>query len=397
MSLQVAVERAVLDPGLRRVEVVERKGPGHPDTLCDAAAEAFSRRLCHAYLDAAGRILHHNVDKALLVAGRTESHFGGGRFLAPIRLVLAGRATLEAGGRPLDVEAIARAAAEEAFSAVRHLDPGDPRQLVLEVAVNAGAPELQQVFEESAHALPLAGDTSIGVGFAPASPVEALTRSVAARLASMASGDSALGEDAKVMAVRDGDALQLTLAVATLAPVLRDRAAYLAATESVRAMALAEAHAAGFERPRVDVNAADDEGRSPYLTLTGTSAECGDDGQVGRGNRQTGLITPMRAMTLEAYAGKNPATHVGKLLSLAADRAARSCAALPGVRAAECVLVSRIGAPVSEPQIASLRLDTEAAIPHDLRAEAERLVAEQCARLPELWKEIVGPKPPAPA
>lgn len=396
MSLRIAVERADLDPERRRVEVVERKGPGHPDSLCDAAAEAFSRRLSHAYLDAADRILHHNVDKALLIAGRTEVGFGTGRFLVPLRLVLAGRATTRVGERELPVEAIAREAADEAFAAVRRLDPHDSRQVRIEVAVSPGAPELRQVFGERARAEPLAGDTSIGVGFAPFSRVESLTRGVADRLADMASGDAPLGEDAKVMAVRDGDALRLTLAVATLATELPDRSAYLAATEAVRELAAAEAAARGFEGTWVRVNAADDEGRAPYLTLTGSSAECGDDGQVGRGNRQTGLITPMRAMTLEAYAGKNPATHVGKLLSLAADRAARGCAALDGVRAAECVLVSRIGALVSEPQIASVRIDAEVPV-EELRAEVERIVSEQCALLPTLWKEIVGDRPPAPA
>jgi S-adenosylmethionine synthetase len=395
VSLRFELERAQLDPSRRRVEVVERKGLGHPDSLCDAAAEAFSRQLCRAYLDAAGRILHHNVDKALLVAGRTDVGFGHGRFLVPIRLILAGRATTRIGERELAVEDIARSAADEALARVRRLDARDARQLQVEVAVSPGAAELQQVFEEGARADPLAGDTSIGVGFAPFSSVEALTREVSDRLAGMATDPSPLGEDTKVMAVRDGDALQLTLAVATLATELPDRAAYLAATEAVREMAVAEAAALGFERARVRVNAADDEGRAPYLTLTGSSVECGDDGQVGRGNRQTGLITPMRAMTLEAYAGKNPATHVGKLLSLAADRAARGCAALEGVRAAECVLVSRIGAPVSEPQIAGVRVDTDASV-EELRDPVESIVAEQCALLPTLWREIIGDRRPAP-
>lgn len=396
MSLRVAVERADLDPSRRRVEVVERKGPGHPDSLCDAAAEAFSRRLSRAYLDAAGHILHHNVDKALLIAGRTEVDFGGGRFVTPMRLVLAGRATTRYGALELPVEDIAREAALEAFGRVRRLDARDPEQVRIEAAVSQGAAELRQVFDEAARAEPLAGDTSIGVGFAPLSPVEALARAVSDRLAEMAAADSPLGEDTKVMAVRDGEALQLTLAVAMLAPALPNRAAYLAAKETARERAATEAAARGFERAAIFVNAADDEGRAPYLTLTGCSAECGDDGQVGRGNRQTGLITPMRAMTLEAYAGKNPATHVGKLLSLAADRAARDCAALEGVRAAECVLVSRIGAPVSEPQIASVRIDTDAGV-GDLREQIERIVARQCALLPSLWQEIVGDRPPAPS
>jgi S-adenosylmethionine synthetase len=51
-----------------------------------------------------------------------------------------------------------------------------------------------------------------------------------------------------------------------------------------------------------------------YLTVTGTSAEAGDDGEVGRGNRVNDLITPYRPISLEAAAGKNPVTHVGQNL-----------------------------------------------------------------------------------
>ncbi len=57
----------------------------------------------------------------------------------------------------------------------------------------------------------------------------------------------------------------------------------------------------------VHVNTADDiKKKSVFLTVTGTSAEMGDDGSVGRGNRCNGLITPNRPMSMEATSGKNP-------------------------------------------------------------------------------------------
>jgi S-adenosylmethionine synthetase len=70
----------------------------------------------------------------------------------------------------------------------------------------------------------------------------------------------------------------------------------------------------------VVVNAADDlQAGSVYLTVTGTSAEAGDDGEAGRGNRVNGLITPYRPMTMESAAGKNPVTHVGKISNVCAS------------------------------------------------------------------------------
>ncbi len=100
------------------------------------------------------------------------------------------------------------------------------------------------------------------------------------------------------------------------------------------------------------MNAADPASHSDagdvFLTVTGTSAEAGDDGEVGRGNRTCGLITPYRSITLEAAAGKNPVSHVGKLYNLVASRiAAAITAEIPDVPDAACVLVSQIGRPVA--------------------------------------------------
>jgi S-adenosylmethionine synthetase len=91
----------------REVEIVERKGLGHPDTICDALAETLCRNLCRAYRERFGQILHHNVDKGLLVGGRSEPAFGGGRVIKPIRVYLAGRAVTEFGERRLEIEDIA--------------------------------------------------------------------------------------------------------------------------------------------------------------------------------------------------------------------------------------------------------------------------------------------------
>ncbi|MFW9808133.1 MAG: methionine adenosyltransferase, partial [Candidatus Thorarchaeota archaeon] len=44
------------------VEIVERKGKGHPDTLCDKAAEELSVRLSQYYMEVFDQVQHHNVD-----------------------------------------------------------------------------------------------------------------------------------------------------------------------------------------------------------------------------------------------------------------------------------------------------------------------------------------------
>lgn len=99
--------RSPLDPGANEVEVVERKGRGHPDTICDALSEEVSRALCRYYLERFGRILHHNVDKVLLVGGSSKPRFGGGEIIRPIEIFVAGRATAEWFGSVIPVAELA--------------------------------------------------------------------------------------------------------------------------------------------------------------------------------------------------------------------------------------------------------------------------------------------------
>ena len=86
---EILVEQA-LDPpmGRRPAEFVERTGLGHPDSICDHVMDAVPVAPCRLYREAAGRILHHNVDKGLLIAGQASPRPGGGVVEAPMRIVL---------------------------------------------------------------------------------------------------------------------------------------------------------------------------------------------------------------------------------------------------------------------------------------------------------------------
>jgi S-adenosylmethionine synthetase len=343
----------------RAVEVVERKGAGHPDTLCDALAEQLSRDLSAAYCARFGAILHHNVDKALLSAGRSAPAFGGGRIEAPIEIYLAGRATAEAGGETVPVGEIAIEGARRWLATHLHALDVD-RHVRIHPRLHPGSADLRGLFAAGQAGVPRANDTSIGVGYAPLSPLERLVLAVERAVVAQAvpGRRPAWGEDVKVMGVRLGDRVRLTLSCAMIGTHLRDLEAYLGEKSALETLVLETAASFGFASVEVAVNAADraDLGEV-YLTVTGTSAEAGDDGQVGRGNRINGLITPGRPMSLEAAAGKNPVSHVGKFYNVAAQAIARRLVAdLPEVLYAECLLVSRIGAPITTPAVAEVRI-----------------------------------------
>jgi S-adenosylmethionine synthetase len=382
------------EPNDRRIEIVERKGLGHPDSICDALAEEFSLELSRFYLERAGAILHHNVDKALLVAGLARPRFGGGRVVEPMQIFLAGRATLAFDGATTPVAELAERAARRWLG--QHLHALDEsRHAVVSSLVRPGSAELVELFDQHGRARrALANDTSCGVGYAPLSEVEGLVLAVEQRLNSddVHTAEPALGEDVKVMAVRCGDRVLLTLACAMIDSALQDLTHYAKAKERAAELALEAAGQITSLPVAVDVNAADDLGAGRvYLTVTGTSAEAGDDGQAGRGNRANGLITPGRPMTIESVAGKNPVTHVGKLYNLAASLAAeRLVASLPRVHGAECRMVSRIGRPIDEPELVEVRLSgADPERDPELAHEAERILRGELDHLPRLAEELV--------
>lgn len=374
------------------IEVVERKGLGHPDTICDAIAEEASRALSRRYVEKFGVVLHHNVDKALLVGGVAAPAFGGGRVMEPIEIFLAGRAVRALEGVEIGVDDLVIEAGRNWLRDHLHaLDHG--LHVRMHSLVRPGSVDLDALDATRRRTgVVRSNDTSCGVGYAPLSRLERAVRAVETRLRMAARDDATrfVGEDVKVLGVREGSRIALTVACAFVDKWLPDLDAYREAKKTVLALAR---HAAGDLPGALDVqvNAADDLARGEvYLTVTGTSAESGDDGEVGRGNRVNGLIAPLRPTSLEATAGKNPISHVGKLYNVAATEIAQAIVdEMSDVAEAQVVIVSRIGAPIEEPQIAALRLAPKRGELHRYADEATRIARKHLSTLPALSARIL--------
>ncbi len=344
--------------GELEVEIVERKGKGHPDSLIDGASEAVSLGLCDYYLKHFGAILHHNVDKGILVGGKSEARFGGGTILSPIYLMVAGRATELVPFRGREVEIPVEEIARESIrgfirETMRFLDPD--KHMVIDTKIKQGSPDLVAVFMRKG-AMPVSNDTSIGVGYAPLTPTEDLVLSTEKLLNSPSFKKKypEVGEDVKVMGLRKGKKLEATVAAAMVSSKIPDASHYLSVMDDV-----SEELDRLASRTKLSVsyklNAADNPKHGEfYLTVTGTSAEQGDDGNTGRGNRVNGLISPMRQYSMEATAGKNPVNHTGKILNALSVLTAREIVKkLPAVKESYVRVLSRIGKPIDQPLIAS--------------------------------------------
>jgi S-adenosylmethionine synthetase len=344
-----------------RVEIVERKGTGHPDFICDSIMEAVSIALCSEYLRECGTILHHNIDKGLLVAGKVSKHYGGGKLLQPMELIIGDRATFEVPGKSLPVNEIAVDAARRWIREhLRFVDPDN--DVSYRVVLAPGSEELTDIFSRPG-AVRCANDTSAAVGYYPLSPTENAVLELERHLNSsqFKKDFPQAGEDIKVMGLRKGTTLELTVAMPLISRFIASEKDYFSQKEAIHAaMQQVAAQFPWFRKTSVHYNTLDQRGRGLggiYLSLTGTSAEDADSGQVGRGNRVNGLISLNRPMGTEAAAGKNPLSHVGKIYNLLSHKIAREIyEEIGGIREVYVLLLSRIGTPIDRPRMAAVRI-----------------------------------------
>lgn len=393
ISIEVLSQKAVYE---QEVEIVERKGKGHPDTLADNISEAVCRELCIYYQENYGTILHHNVDKALVVGGKAVPKFSGGVVCEPIYIIVAGRAVThvmkEGDMEVVPIGSIALKAMRGCIKATfRHLDPD--KHVILDYKIKQGSIDLVKVFELGSGRVPLANDTSFGVGYAPLTDTEKLVLEVERMLNSgeYKKKNPAVGEDIKVLAVRRGKKVDLTIACAMISSYINGLDDYLKAKEDIKEDVLKLASKCNFDVD-VKVNTADKpELGLIYLTVTGTSAEAGDDGNTGRGNRVNGLITPNRYMSLEAVAGKNPVSHVGKIYNIVATNIAKTIyEETHKVKEVYVYMVSRIGQPINEPFVVNVKV-----VPHEnvtiegLRYDIESIVQSGLGDIPKVREHLL--------
>ncbi|MCD6140445.1 MAG: methionine adenosyltransferase [Thermococcus sp.] len=356
----IIVEELVRTPvEMQKVELVERKGVGHPDSIADGIAEAVSRALSREYIRRYGIILHHNTDQVEVVGGRAYPRFGGGEVIKPIYILLSGRAVEFVDREMFPVHEVAIKAAKDYLKkTVKHLDVNN--YVVIDSRIGQGSVDLVGVFNKvKENPIPLSNDTSFGVGYAPLSETEKIVLETERLLNSEEFKKKwpAVGEDIKVMGLRKGEEIDLTIAAAIVDSEVQNPQEYMEVKEGIY-NAIKELTSKYTNRDvNIYVNTADDPDKDIYyITVTGTSAEAGDDGSVGRGNRVNGLITPNRHMSMEAAGGKNPVSHVGKIYNILANLIARDIAEeIEGVQEVYVRILSQIGKPIDEPLVASIQ------------------------------------------
>jgi len=384
--------------GEQPIEIVERKGLGHPDSICDAVMEEIARAINAEYQQRFGKVLHNNIDKGLLVAGRVRRRLGKGRVLQPMELVIGDRATFRVGRTRIPIKEIAVEAARGWFRrSLRYVDPN--RHLRYRVVLAEGSDELADIFRREG--VKEANDTSAAVGYAPLSETEQMVLWVERYLnsADFKTVFPETGEDVKVMGVRADRALTLTVAMPLLCKAIASEAVYFRKkAEIVQTLQEALPPSPGLDRIDLTLNALDREGRGMggmYLSLLGTSAEDADSGQVGRGNRVNGVIPLNRPVGSEAAAGKNPVSHVGKIYTVLSHRMADQIyRRVEGVREVYVWLVGQIGRPVDQPWAAVQVIQAVDAEDERIKRECGLVIDQELNRLTDFCVELTEGKYP---
>lgn len=386
LNLQIHNQPKTKNP----VEIVERKGLGHPDTICDLIVDQLSIRLSQIYQKEFGTIPHFNIDKALLCAGQTENRFGGGKIIKPMIFVIGDRATYKVGRKKINLEKIIK---EEIYSFLKaNYRFLNEENFLIQNEIKPASLSLADIFARGGKILP-ANDTSALVGYAPMTFLESLVFNLERFLNSKRFKKEfpETGEDIKIMGYRQNSQIHLVLAIAFVDKFIESEKDYFEKKKKVYQAVESFLKKNYSQKITFEMNTLDEKGRGIagcYLTVTGTSADSGDSGEVGRGNRVNGVIPLNRVAGSEASAGKNCVSHVGKIYNLLSFKIAEEIYQKTGKKNTVW-LVSKIGQPVNNPALVSISIEN---VTKNDKKETEKIVKVNFSKIDQFIKGLIEGK-----
>lgn len=320
-------------------EIVERKGLGHPDNICDSIAEEISRNYSLFCLKNYGLILRHMVDKITVLGGSSKVSFGHGEMVRPIRILLNGRFTHQFNDEQIDYKQIVKLSIFNYFKRIFPLLDTDKWLEIIDnthfsqgpgVVYDSKGNSLNErknffmvIDEKMAHLHNnnlRSNDTSTCVSYSPLSDLEQIVILIEKTLDSDEFKKSYpyIGTDIKVMGKRVKKEIGLTCCIPFIAKYTPNVEFYQEKIEWLKKIII-EMVKDIFPQYKVEIflNTRDDiKNQDIYLTTIGSAIESGDEGAVGRGNRANGVISFNRSMSIEAPCGKNPVYHTGKIYTI---------------------------------------------------------------------------------
>ncbi|MEK3864595.1 methionine adenosyltransferase [Paenibacillus sp. FSL H7-0716] len=304
-------------------ELVERKGVGHPDTICDAIAERASRYYSQYFMDTYGRVAHHWFDKVMLIGGLSQIEFGRGELIKPYKVIFAGKGAKTYSNDNIPLYNILFKAAKDVlgevltgFDATKHLVVVD--EIVNYHGAGRSNSRYQPMILEDLASLDrtdlVSNDCNLLSSYTPLSTLEMLVlyteQYINGKLFKERFPET--GWDVKLVGSREYEEYKLLINLPFIAGKVDSVDTYFQLKNQIYKDIMTFIYDNFAREVQLTINPQDKNGKY-YLTALGSVADTGDVGVVGRGNRINGLICPMRSMSIEAPSGKNPLDHTGKI------------------------------------------------------------------------------------
>lgn len=353
------------DPEKRELEIVERKGVGHPDSLADALAELVSIAYSKYCLENFGVVLHHNLDKLYIGGGHFKIGFGESEMLKPVKVVVNGRVSDSFAGRRFDIAGLQRKTIlPYLLSVLPHLkkeeiviDCNSTQHTKVPYWFSPRGKEDLPEFQK-----PMANDTSVCVSHWPMTTVERLALSIEKHFWSPKNGFPVprfkhFGQDIKVMVCRKGKEIEAVVClpvISTAITSLEEYDGYIKEAEKELNILAGKIIRGADCSVSVKVN----PHQRIYMLGIGSCIECGEEGLVGRGNTNSGVISIFRPHSVEAWAGKNPVYHTGKVMSFLTKNVARAVYQKLSAKCTVTVLTKN-GHSLVPPYLLSIETDRE--------------------------------------
>lgn len=377
------------------VEVVERKGLGHPDTLADSIAESASSLYSQYFYKVFNcKFAHHWFDKVVLIGGESKIDYLVGEILAPYKMLFIGKGVKRVGAKEIPTRKIFLEAASKVcsniligFDSLKHIE-------VIDMVSDYQGPgqkksRYRPASEEDLVDLDrraFSNDCNVCISFWPLSPLERIVLETELHLNSMQFRryfDEITGADIKIVGQRINDNYNLLINLPFLASRVSSWSDYLEKVSKIQDYIYSYVQMT-FNVKLEDLSINPERTRNrPYLTVLGSVADTGDVGVVGRGNRANGLITPMRPMSIEAWAGKNPIDHTGKLYTFACERLAKKVYELVGLPC-QVLLTSSKEKSISLPDIVAINLYGNKNVGESTRRIIDQSVRTELSTLKEI-------------
>jgi len=393
-------------------EVVETKGKGHPDNICDTLAEKISSEYSKYCMEHYGVILRHMIDKLSILGGGSKVKYGGGEMISPIRILINGRFTDRFQSEKINYMVIVKKIIKDYFNELFPMLDFEKHVVIVDNTHHNEGPgvvyndddttnnEREKFFEvvskgdfnrHNNHFR--CNDTSTTVSYYPMSNLEKTVLEIEMTLNSQKYKEKYpwTGNDIKVMGMRKGSSIEITSCVPLISLYVKDLDDYINKLKLIRVdiQKIIKKH---FKKSDIQLylNTRDDyEKNDMYMTLTGSAIESGDEGSVGRGNRSRGVIPFSRSFSMEAACGKNPVYHTGKLFTAIGDAISEKIYKKFGLENV-VYCTTKMGDSIENPWNISVELNED--VSSDIKKQIEDIVNEKVKEHYNITKKIVNRK-----